>query len=92
MMQAAEAAVAQIHAEERSHCRQLLAEAKSGTAIQRGVTFCPATICPPWGDADKQTDAVECRWTVRLPYAHSLCLLHRCTRTCKPHAVWGQPW
>ncbi len=36
LLQNVEAIVAQIHAEERSHCRQLLAEAKGGSAAKKG--------------------------------------------------------
>lgn len=45
-MQAAEAAVAQIHSEEQSHCRQIVAEAKAGTVIKTGARLCPMAVCP----------------------------------------------
>ena len=44
VMQAAEAAVAQVHAEERSHCRQVLAEAKTGAAVRTGAIVWLATV------------------------------------------------
>ena len=51
VMQATEAAVAQIHAEERSHCRQLLAEAKTGNAVKTGESFClTAAVYPSWAN------------------------------------------
>ncbi len=45
MMQAAEAAVAQVHAEERSHCRQILAEAKTGAAVKTGANAWLSIVC-----------------------------------------------
>ena len=51
MVQAAEVAVAQIHAEERSHCRQLLAEAKSGAVVKTGAGLQATAVCPSRGSA-----------------------------------------
>ena len=86
MLQGTEDAMARIQAEERSHCRQLLAEAKSNNPVPEGghqaIEGALGFACLP------------CRLEVSLRAQRELKTLAVCRRraVCQPDPVWRVSW